>query len=40
MFSTAGIDIPAGDATECEIVDNLIYGSVGIAIHNSYFLRL
>ncbi len=37
MFSTAGIDIPAGDATECEIVDNLIYGSVGIAIHNSTF---
>jgi len=37
MFSTAAIDIPAGNATECEIVDCLIYGSVGIAIYNSTF---
>ena len=37
MFSTAAIDITIGNATECEIVDNLIYGSVGIAIYNSTF---
>jgi len=37
MFSTAAIDITVGNATECEIVDNLIYGSVGIAIYNSTF---
>jgi len=37
MFSTAAIDITVGDATECEIVDNLIYGAVGIAIYNSTF---
>ena len=36
-FSTAAIDIAVGNATECEIVGNLIYGSVGIAIHNSTF---
>jgi len=36
-FDTEAINIAAGNATECEIVGNLIYGDIGIAIHDSTF---